>query len=1244
MATIAKRIGLAVLALAALLFAAFPAVSQDRQRLRLGEASFEAPSGWTLVHRSRDRSYTLKSPDGVYELRVEWWRPDEPLLGFSDIVWHRKIVVADQPALLIHSAFPETQTLQVALDRPRADGRQLLFVLEGKGVDLSNGSPLLDEVLMRLRLGPDRQGAAPTAPSPSLAPPPSPALPASGATADAGRRSTATALPSGAGLPARETVHEDRDGGFSVRYPASWSRSTGRRDGLSILTLTPPDRAGLVLVVAARAANGRSAREAIAAYEDQFYQDSVVPDDIESDGETRLGGKNGRFVAMAGQIHSIEGVRLSFAQGRSWFFKSDGEPVGHIVAVVHAQNAPEAVTRGLATVATGIVFAASAPPSPPLAVTPPQAPAAAPSVAAPPPAPSPSPPTAATADDGRAKLAASGCSSPALAGWRHPLRDVLDAKGGARLEWVSLCRAGAYPVLGVDFAFDPQGATRDYFGPLYHALSAAAGRRPLALVSTRDAVVVTIAPLADGGIDFDIVPLGTFDVATVPLGETAAPAASSTPAPPAAASTPPTTAADAAGAPVEAQAEPATEEKAAETAILFAGAASAEWREIAMSGGDFKKFARFVDDTLVIDVPRGSVWGKTGLASAKPVVDIPGPLGEEAVALRFTLDPARARNFAAALLPPGKAGEDEWYNHRVRFAVSTKDDGPSELILWSDRREQGRRVLESGVPAELELQLMPDGLVLLTDTGGDVLLQGRLPETIVFGGHHVQVVAHARDRDGPASLALRRITRVTWPFGRVDPSDRTLAPGEQQTSLLFDGEVAHPRLLPFQAHGGTFATHARREPGALVVDVPQGAKWGKVGFFSQDPVVWFDGDGEDAETVVTFAFDPARTTGFVAALTPVSGLDGNDPSNPKILVHWRRTDDGKALYSVASGYDKVADAPTATADAPTDVKFVLRHGEVKLLLPGAREVDVPWRSAATGQGFRLYVYSHPDKAGLPVRMALTGIIVERSAGAPVEAVAGADGAKPLPVRTLFDGSRPGAWDIAAISEDLKAFARIDGGRLVVDVPEKKAQWGKSGVLFRDVVLDLDARIQSTSFGYTLRFDPKITDGVQIMLSPNRVADMWSSRRASVHLIRHREGSLAGHYAVGIDADGYRQWWRPITAERMEADWDGTLTIEIENGALTVRVPGLATVRGADLGLGKNVRLHMVITAHPEKPYGAARMGLVSVTGRWRLPPLTSTLDRWSYVDDAEFDANGFLDDLTRSVDEATSQPPTGSGG
>lgn len=142
------------LIMAFLVCLSLPSVAQEWQRFRIGDASIEVPADWEIVHWLREREYTLKSPNGVFELRVEWWLPDEPLLGYADIVWHRKVNVAGQSAIMIYSKYPEFQTLLVALEKPRQDGRQLLFVLSAMGMDLQNGSPLLDGILARLRLAP----------------------------------------------------------------------------------------------------------------------------------------------------------------------------------------------------------------------------------------------------------------------------------------------------------------------------------------------------------------------------------------------------------------------------------------------------------------------------------------------------------------------------------------------------------------------------------------------------------------------------------------------------------------------------------------------------------------------------------------------------------------------------------------------------------------------------------------------------------------------------------------------------------------------------------------------------------------------------------------------------------------------------------------------------------------------------------------------------------------------------------
>ena len=87
----------------------------------------------------------------VYTLLAFWWLPDEPIGAHDDVVWKRPTTVAGRPALLLYSRFPQHQTLQVVLDEPRADKHRFIVTLEAAGRDLSAGSPLLDDLLARLR-------------------------------------------------------------------------------------------------------------------------------------------------------------------------------------------------------------------------------------------------------------------------------------------------------------------------------------------------------------------------------------------------------------------------------------------------------------------------------------------------------------------------------------------------------------------------------------------------------------------------------------------------------------------------------------------------------------------------------------------------------------------------------------------------------------------------------------------------------------------------------------------------------------------------------------------------------------------------------------------------------------------------------------------------------------------------------------------------------------------------------------
>lgn len=130
-----------------------------RQRLNLGEVSFSVPSDFTLTSLSPDE-VNLEDEGGATRLRAFWWMPDEPLLGYDDIVSHEQVSVAGRQALLIHSRFPEIQSLKLAFDDPREDGRQFILVLESDRIDFAKGSPLFEGIMESIRFGGSTSPAA----------------------------------------------------------------------------------------------------------------------------------------------------------------------------------------------------------------------------------------------------------------------------------------------------------------------------------------------------------------------------------------------------------------------------------------------------------------------------------------------------------------------------------------------------------------------------------------------------------------------------------------------------------------------------------------------------------------------------------------------------------------------------------------------------------------------------------------------------------------------------------------------------------------------------------------------------------------------------------------------------------------------------------------------------------------------------------------------------------------------------
>ncbi len=101
---------------------------------------------------------------------------------------------------------------------------------------------------------------------------------------------------------------------------------------------------------------------------------------------------------------------------------------------------------------------------------------------------------------------------------------------------------------------------------------------------------------------------------------------------------------------------------------IFAGIADPRWEPIGVAGGNFDSFARYENDALVVAVPEGNSWGKTGLLSAEPIVRLDARVHVTPSRIELQLDPATPENLNVAL--SGHKLADMWRDHQAWYTLS----------------------------------------------------------------------------------------------------------------------------------------------------------------------------------------------------------------------------------------------------------------------------------------------------------------------------------------------------------------------------------------------------------------------------------------------------------------------------------------------------------------------------------------------------------------------------------------------
>lgn len=664
---------------------------------------------------------------------------------------------------------------------------------------------------------------------------------------------------------------------------------------------------------------------------------------------------------------------------------------------------------------------------------------------------------------------------------------------------------------------------------------------------------------------------------------------------------------------------------------LFNGEMTAAWQIHAVRRGDFDAFARIEGGVLRVDVASPSDAMTTGLKTAAPVVKLPPVGGNGVVRLGFDFDAETARNVVFALVPGDQLGKWDWSAHEIWLAVEQTANGAPQLVLAVQRQVQTRLKLDDpAILAGLTLELRPDGVILVGNGEGRVLIEGRMANVPLASDLHLQVSASSPDARAPARLDLRSVTLDAVPFVPNDPG--VLLEHAPLTTTLFDGRTLAPH---FQRHGlprGGIAPDKVTIREGLRVASEKGDGQNLLGIYAPEPVVWLDRFGPGASVRLRFEFDAAETSGFQLGLATPHSLSDGGAKPPRFVLDWVRAPDGtiRASRWIDREAQRLDAAPAAM---PSVVELELTPQGVRVIAEGFPTDLAPWSDVRNGQGLRLFALALANDRAHPVSMVLKRISMIRTPGRNPAQPVPLPGVEPLPIVRLFpDAAAP--WEPFGLAGvDFAKYAQLDPDKGLAVAVKPGFSGARAGILSPALVASLDERIERTPYRLTLRFDPTATDGAQVLLSTQRVADMQKGSLFAFTLVRTAGGRDAGSYVLTLTRDYYAYWSRRIPGEAM-ARWNGMLSIDLMPGVAVVDLPGVTTMRGTGfIGIAKGAELYMAIQSRSDAGNGAARMALRQVDAQWVTPGGMTALERMELVDLEHFDPEAYLDVLIDALEE-----------
>jgi hypothetical protein len=183
------------------------------------------------------------------------------------------------------------------------------------------------------------------------------------------------------------------------------------------------------------------------------------------------------------------------------------------------------------------------------------------------------------------------------------------------------------------------------------------------------------------------------------------------------------------------------------------------WVPISAAGGNFARFGRVEKGKVLVSVPAGNSWGKTGVRTIQPIFKVDDTMRANPMQIALDFDPVNTTGYIAAIAP--ESHPDVVHAVQSWFHWFRRPNGEAGMYLRNFRTNQTAS-LATGVkapataPRQIVFSVRPGSVEVFTSSGEKFTLTQEWLRTGTPVYLHVH--SHPGPEGDPASFALDTVT------------------------------------------------------------------------------------------------------------------------------------------------------------------------------------------------------------------------------------------------------------------------------------------------------------------------------------------------------------------------------------------------------------------------------------------------------------------------------------------------------